>query len=168
MKANKTRTNEIIKLYAAHHPHQQFTIDEVYTWAISMGYDFHLESDREKAAKKAIKLAIKKENYTDPQGREVPRYICIVDESDRQLFFWSDITITTPNVMQRGLDLLRQNSVSGLVQAQHIANSYNDNAPVGAETVTVRLGGIEDEVAEQVILRKHRRGKSEDDLDDLI
>jgi hypothetical protein len=60
----------------------------------------------------------------------------------------------------------RKKAVETLVQAQTITNSYNDNFNMSDQLVFLDLF-VQDDVQEELILRRNRRGKtSQDGRDD--
>jgi len=160
MNTKRVSAKELIKLYAAFHPKQEFSNEDVFNWGIKNGHDVTPKFDRKAAALKKIKQAIKQSTVTDAQGRKVPRYIHVGNE-EGSLSLWAELAFTPQPVVQRSVDMLSQKAVQNLVQAQTITDSYNDNYNLGSP-VQLDLFSLQDAVAEGVILRRRSSGSSEE------
>lgn len=115
--------------------------------------------DPKSSALRNLKRAVKQSNVVDEQGRKVPAYIYVGDESgENQL--WSEIAITPQPVMQRAVINLKRKGVQTLVKSQVIVDSYNDNYNQG-EWIQLGLEGLEDEVLEGALMRKNPHEEDE-------
>jgi hypothetical protein len=167
MQQNRVAYADLLKLYIAHHPGEQFSAEDVIQWGKSIGYDVTPQVDPEALAVRKMKQVIKKARFTDPQGREVPQYISVGDE----LPLWGDITILPHNIVQKSLNThYVAKAVQTLAQGKTIADSYNDNFNQSGIPVQLELDGIQDAVMEEMIMKRKRskNQRHQNDEDDEL
>lgn len=158
----KVNPTELLKLFEAFNPGKTFTQEEVVDWGEARGYDITPDVDLRAAALRKMKLAIKKSQFIDPQGRKVPKYISIGDEEE-SLPLWSELAITPHPIVQKSVNMSRRKAVQTLAQAQTIVDSYNDNFNESGINVRLELF-VQEDVTEELIMRRNR-GKKPSDYD---
>ncbi len=138
---NQTATEfkqDIINDYLLAHPQQQdWTMEDVASWAIHNGRMTLTLHSAIKLCARELADAARVEYHTDEHGRRVRskyprRETIMVDGKPRQMVFWEDYQNLLPSHMHVHLQQRRQGIVADCAQLKRDGDSYNDNNPHGA------------------------------------
>jgi len=110
------------------------TAREVAVWAYNNGEVVPQPGSVIKQIAKDFADAMRKDYYTDPQGRNVRTMHAARKHVDgKQKMLWDDIRTAEPAHIERALQLRRQQIVGDCSQLKKDQDSFNDNNSYGAK-----------------------------------
>lgn len=157
---------DLVDQYQKEHGHEPVNPHKLAKWARARGVSAP-PVDPVKLLARAFVKAMKKQDITDPQDREVRRWHSVheTDTSGEQQFWWQTIDAADPKFMRASVQQRRLGSVADLLRTKHIQDSYNENNKFGATLPPLNFDFRED-IAEAEASGEYPDAPPDDDDDD--